>query len=530
MNKKFQIFNSQILSLQNICLFLLLISSLIYMSNIKEVMDLTLYDEASQLKDGLNIKQNILPSAQASPIYSLWYTFISFFINNPIDIYYFNWHFLTIALPVCIYIFLLDFKLNPLVSFLVSIIFLYSRFNYPLWPKTNNFGLFLIIIIALMIRKTKFIKFIDKKDLYLFLFFIGSFLRPEFLISALVYFILNIYNFKIRLTLERLIYLSLSGLFIFLFGFPFGNRLTAAFGQHFTVNFVERNKLDVVAWDSYGSIIEDIFGGGNNIIDYLFYNPQAFLSHVLFNVKRIPISFLSYFKPYNEEPYIIAILLVCLLSVFFIIINFHRTKTLKRIFQIEKIRLALTNPTNKLLVSLIVPFLITASIIFPRGHYFLYLFLGLLTIIAYNLKDFINEPFEKVSNKIKIILVLLIFSVTHINFQEKNDLYVLEISNIISEYSQSTKKSNVNIFSGDGNYCVYVNNPCKLNPSLGNSDDYSRYIKSNKIDVIILSERLLKSYSVMNPTGPELLVKDIKELDYIKIKSIWGTDIYVLDN
>ena len=233
-----------LLTYEYIYLVLVFVSSIIYMSNIREVMDLSLYDEASQLKDGLNIKKGIFPSAQASPIYSTWYAFLSLFFNDNIDLYYFNWHFLTIALPSAIFLLLINMRLNPIISYTVAMIFLYSRFNYPLWPKTNNFGLLLIIIIALAVIKTKFSKLRSDIDFYTFLFFIGSFLRPEFLISGFVYILLNIKKFTMRLNLLRVFYLAISAIFVSLFGFPFGNRVTGAFGQHFVVNYVEKNNLD----------------------------------------------------------------------------------------------------------------------------------------------------------------------------------------------------------------------------------------------------------------------------------------------
>ena len=204
-----------LLTYEYIYLVLVFVSSIIYMSNIREVMDLSLYDEASQLKDGLNIKKGIFPSAQASPIYSTWYAFLSLFFNDNIDLYYFNWHFLTIALPSAIFLLLINMRLNPIISYTVAMIFLYSRFNYPLWPKTNNFGLLLIIIIALAVIKTKFSKLRSDIDFYTFLFFIGSFLRPEFLISGFVYIFLNIKKFTMRLNLLRVFYLAISvGIFV----------------------------------------------------------------------------------------------------------------------------------------------------------------------------------------------------------------------------------------------------------------------------------------------------------------------------
>lgn len=41
----------------------------------------------------------------------------------------------------------------------------------------------------------------------------------------------------------------------------------------------------------------------------------------------------------------------------------------------------------------------------------------------------------------------------------------------------------------------------------------------NKIDILIISERLLKSNEVANPGGPEKLVNNIENLGYIKKKT-----------
>jgi hypothetical protein len=517
-----------LLTYEYIYLVLVFVSSIIYMSNIREVMDLSLYDEASQLKDGLNIKKGIFPSAQASPIYSTWYAFLSLFFNDNIDLYYFNWHFLTIALPSAIFLLLINMRLNPIISYTVAMIFLYSRFNYPLWPKTNNFGLLLIIIIALAVIKTKFSKLRSDIDFYTFLFFIGSFLRPEFLISGFVYILLNIKKFTMRLNLLRVFYLAISAIFVSLFGFPFGNRVTGAFGQHFVVNYVEKNNLDIIAWDSFNSVIKETFGDGNNIFEYFLINPQAFITHIIYNIKRIPVSFFSYFKPYNEELYLLAIISFFVFFIFLNIIFYYKKNIFKELLSEFNSKTFFKDNNNKVFISLISPYFVTAALIFPRGHYFLYIFLGLLFLISYNFNNFLNKPFARFSKGLTILFILALFSITHVNSQDKNNLYVFEISNFISSYASAEKITEVTIFSGDGNYCVYVYSDCEHNPGLLSSNDYLSYLKINKIDILIISERLLKSNEIANPGGPEKLVNNIENLGYIKKKNIWETEIYVL--
>ena len=528
MNPLLHRIKNQLFSYKYLCLILIFVSALTYMSNIREVMDLTLYDEASQLRDGLNIRRNILPSAQASPIYSIWYAFLSFFIPNTIDIYYVNWLFLTIALPVVVYLLLVELKLNPAISYTISMIFLYSGFNYPLWPKTNNFGLFIIITSALILKKINPSKIKHSVDFYIFLFFIGSFLRPEFLVSGVLYILLNLNNLRIRPTFERLLYFIIAFSFISLFGFPFGNRLTGAFGQHFVVNYVENNNLDIIAWDSYNSIISQVFEGGDNLFEYMLINPQAFFGHMIFNAKRIPVSFLSYFKPFNEETYYVAITTFYLFLIFTFLIFYYKKNIFKKLGSETSIKTFLQNNINKVLISIITPYLITAVLIYPRGHYFLYIFLGMMILIAYNFKNFLNVPFEKSSRIVLFSFILVLFSITHINSQDKGEKYVLEISSFINEYTTAKDISKVTIFSGDGNYCIYVNKNCEHNPNLGNTSDYLLYLESNEIDIIILSQRLLKSNEVDNPGGPEVLVSNLKTLEYEKQKTIWDTEIYVL--
>lgn len=496
----------------------------------KEVMDLTLYDEASQLRDGLNIRKGIFPSAQASPIYSVWYAFLSIFASNNIDLYYINWYTLTIALPTALYFLLIAMRLNPLMSYAISMIFLYSRFNYPLWPKTNNFGLLMIILVSLIAIKLSLSTLTNKIDFYSFLFFVGAYLRPEFLISGIFYVVFNLKNFKLKLNIQRLLYLFISFTLIQIFGIPFGNRLTGAFGQHFAVNYVEKNNLDIIAWDSFNSIITETFQGGENLIDYFIINPQAFLSHVFFNMQRIPVSFLSYFKPYNEEFYFLLITIFSIIFIFLRILIYYKKDIFKEISKDRSISRFLNSNTNKVFISIVLPYFITASLIFPRGHYFLYIFIGLLLITTYNFRNFLNPPFENLSKKVTLVFVILLASVTHVNTQDKNDLYVLEISNFINNYVDTKDNSSVSIFSGDGNYCIYVNVNCEHNPGLGSSSDYLLYLQQNKIDILIISDRLLKSNEIANPGGPLNLKNNLSNLGYINKKNIWETEIFVLNN
>jgi len=340
--------------------------------------------------------------------------------------------------------------------------------------------------------------------------------------------LLNLNNLRIKPTFERLFYIIIAFSFISLFGFPFGNRLTAAFSQHFAVNYVENNSLDIIAWDSYSSIISQVFKDGDNLFEYLLINPEAFFGHMIFNAKRIPISFLSYFKPFNEETYYIAITTIYLILIFSFLLFYYKKNIFKKLSSETSIKTFFQNNINKVLISMITPYLITAVLIFPRGHYFLYIFLGLMIIISYNFKNFLNLPFDESSRIVLMSFILILFSITHVNSQDKNERYVLEISSFINEYTLAKDISSVTIFSGDGNYCIYVNKNCEHNPNLGNTSDYLLYLKSNDIDIIILSERLLKGYGVENPDGPEILVGNLENLKYEKQKTIWGTEIYVL--
>ena len=79
-------------------LMIILLVGWVYTFEIESVLDIALYDETSYLYRGLLIP-NGFPSAEAAPLYALWYYLLSLLQHDAIDLYFLNYKLMTVLPP-----------------------------------------------------------------------------------------------------------------------------------------------------------------------------------------------------------------------------------------------------------------------------------------------------------------------------------------------------------------------------------------------------------------------------------------------
>ncbi len=255
-----------------------------------DVLDICLVDEHNYLLAGIRRQLNI----EYAPLYTSWYYLLSHVADNNTHLMFLNFKILTILFPVAMYWFLIKLRLEPLFAFLLAFLLLYSQFNLPMAPKVVIF-MNLVQIIILSLSASRLHKE-TRNILIAFFLFISYYIRPEYKISFLLFFVFIILNYFYQFYKGRKPEKPL--LFIFLIvvltaislgvGFPFKNqngKQLLAFGSSYALNYVKWHHSSENAWSNWFHILKESFGNVSSPAEALRANPALFLKHVFSNIR-----------------------------------------------------------------------------------------------------------------------------------------------------------------------------------------------------------------------------------------------------
>jgi len=265
--------------------------------HIDRLIDIALYDETGYIQRALSIPASGMPSASISPLYSIWYYFLSAFVNKPLDLFYLNIILQIILLPIIFFIFLRTLRINPLYSLLSAFYLLISYGNIFPMPRSALFVTLIIMtfFIFFALAKNDFIKIMILASGCL----VASFIRPEYFLGFVAFIMYAIVLFVLRKESTRFFLttiFSFSLLWVALIswaGNPFTDGYATrgfwAFGQNFSYNYATWEKLNINPWTNSDKIIEQHFGNSHNLFLAFLTNPVLILKHFFSNL-------LLYFK------------------------------------------------------------------------------------------------------------------------------------------------------------------------------------------------------------------------------------------
>jgi hypothetical protein len=293
-----------------IMVIFLFLSFLKFAYGIPSVMNLKLYDESFYLYNGVNLMRQGLPNAQWSPLYALWYFFLSLLVKDPIDLYYANFLVSRLMLVVLFYVYLRRLGTALPAAGIGAYLLLVSSITY-IWPWPFHFCLVLLLIFLLM---STFMR--HKPAARIFLtggFLLLSYARPEYFLSFLI-FLGGCLGMlwrrghralpKDRRTIKAFVVLVLlSSSLLVWWGLPMKSRAWpaleehlswpqdldrtwGAFIQNFSNNYVKWHGLSLNPWTSHEEIARFVFPGARTIAQAASANPPMFQRHLLTNLKN----------------------------------------------------------------------------------------------------------------------------------------------------------------------------------------------------------------------------------------------------
>ncbi len=271
-------------------LFFVVLAAVKFVLNIELVQDILMGDESLSLEAGVELPRLGLRDPSWSPLYSVWYYFLSLFESDRVRLYDLNYEILVVAIAALFYLLLRAMKTNVYISATASIWLLLSTVTSS-WPYN---GLFALVIVLLCLNAIARIS--SEENAYLVLGVSVTaviFVRPEFLVSLiLVLGALAWYHwtrrdrFDWRSATKAATLVGTVVVLFHVFGNPMGEsgKAWGSFGQAFTVNYVQRHGVALVPWFEWREVIRATFGDANSAWTAAINNSGAFTRHVMDNV------------------------------------------------------------------------------------------------------------------------------------------------------------------------------------------------------------------------------------------------------
>lgn len=515
--------------------------SILLTKNLINVLDIGLYDESDYLYYGVNLfNSNSKVDAQWSPIYLLWYFVLSIFQKDNILLYYLNYTVLSIVSSLSFYLFFRTVKINQVLSFYGSFIYLISIFNIPIWPKVSTLTLVVLLIGFCFISKAS--SLILESAGYFILSLLLSYLRPEFALTSIIIIALYLFTSIRKTILTRQISKSLmvssSFLIIFLmitliFGNPLeGGRSIIAFGQHFSVNYVQWSNADLDPWVDWEQIMEMNFGNANSVKSALFNNPLAFARHCFLNVIE---TLKTIINGSGLGVLFMQLILIAATAVGLIWMYLNRTISLNKV--ISYIKKVINN--NFIVMFFLIPPTLSSIIIYPRLHYILFLWFAYLFLILFTsqitLNKFLTLTFfnrylsVKKTWKVKFFIPLffgltIIFLLPQFSWfkpVDANEANLLGNQKTIYALKSLNLNNTVNILEAEGGYHIYLGEEYSRVPHYDKDAEMScnELIKEREVNVIIISPRLSNDVRYRNVPDCQKIFDLAKNAEIVEINN-----------
>lgn len=256
-------------------------------------LDLHLDDETFYLGHGADFPKVKLQTASWGPLYSLWYWAVAhIFALKPLKLYLMSQRLLILLLPTLIYVTMRSFSVRRTVALLIAWLFAISNLNVATAPKVGHLAaavLLATIFLSNLLRSSDVKRWCCLTTGFL----AASYVRPEFFLAFAIALMVLIYHefrsrreavFRWRSLWVPSVTMAVMFTAFAIKGLPVGSRSFAAFSQHFSLNWTERNpdaKLN--GWTDDDVIISKNFGVVNSLTGALIANPGAVAFHVAQN-------------------------------------------------------------------------------------------------------------------------------------------------------------------------------------------------------------------------------------------------------
>ncbi|APR78638.1 Hypothetical protein A7982_03985 [Minicystis rosea] len=256
--------------------------------------DLGFDDECYMLWIGSGLPMRSLPAADYSVLYMVWYRVLAALEPDPARLYTFNWVVLQLGLAALLYALSRRSGAPRLTAGLVTIAWSLSR-AVTVWPFAVYFSTAILALAAVATTFTK--DGLIAATMLAIATVAASFVRPELAVPGMpLAAIVIVWSLSLALRSRRpralgaaIAVAATIAVLVRIFGSPLGGgRSYFAFEQHYALNRVQADGLDVDPWSAHEPIITATFPHARSIGGAARENPSAFAWHVERNARLLP--------------------------------------------------------------------------------------------------------------------------------------------------------------------------------------------------------------------------------------------------
>jgi hypothetical protein len=499
----------------------ILLAGLKFTFGLEHALDIGLYDESNYLYSGLQLTTVGFPIGEGAPLYAVWYFLLSLFERSRIGLYYLNFKLMTILPAVLIYILLRRNRVSITASGIVSLFFLVSQANLPVWPKPSHFALSLALIVLIAVSSIRSLLWAALVAAIGGLLI--AYVRLEYFLVYLLSSVLFIGSLimgwrKLKpLTIVGLVAIvSISVLLLGTLGSPISTgKSVHVFGQHFSLNWVSWTGSNLNPWTDWEEIVNQNFGYVPSVWAALLHNPAAFLKHIAWNclglARRLPVLFFSHsniiFPAGRFFKIAEALVLIGLCGGYI----FWTRKSWKGNFKsnLSQYRVFLI-----IVAMYLIPGFVSAIIIYPRDHYLL--LPGVL--IAVTITSFVAKQTsgQEQSNYKRLLLYsVLVIALTpcfadQTNFKQENLETILFLKTLgIQE--------RVNVLEAEGGYGIYVGDNYHRVAEYDKKTSFNQFLADRNIGMIVITDHLKNDTRFRNDKEWEFFLSNYASKGYREI-------------
>lgn len=264
--------------------------------DLPQVRDIDFGDETVYLYFGTRLGDVPLVTPDCSPLYIVWYWLLGRFASDPVWIYNASWVLVTGMFVLSMYGLLRRLAVSPAASLCAAAAWLVSTIvTIPPYPIHFATVLLLVGAIAISYLPTAWTMAIGLG----WLLVIVSYARPEYYLPYGVWVgaialgsLMELWRRQIALRdvqIRLLVVLAPALVLMCTLGFPLaGGRSFFAFEQHYALNVVTNERLDVDPWWNSQYFLERDYRRARSLPAAYQENPFAFCWHIATNIHTLP--------------------------------------------------------------------------------------------------------------------------------------------------------------------------------------------------------------------------------------------------
>ena len=496
--------------------------------DIKDYMDVILWDEGEYLKNGLLFMKKI-PKTWG-PLYSGWYFVLHLLEHDTLQLYFLNYRILSV-LPIVLFFCFLQLRgIHFSVSLLISMSWMLSSINIAVWPMISHLCISIVLLGCILGS------FFNKQSLKYLVFTMTalfvSYARPEYYFSFIVLFIvcilfcwkerkqitsLNKYSIVIGMLMVVLVH-KVMGISILQ-----DKRGLLALTQHFMYNYNLWHHINEPWWICWYDRLNEIFNHPKSILHAFNDHPDMFHKHVYSNVvnyiilvwKKIGgiILFSTIFKVHGLLKMIVVGLVV--------LMSFLVGKHLNVKFSLRK-NVRKFASVWLLLFMFVFPSLISSIIVFPREHYFV-LQIPFILFVMLSVLDFQIPPNRFYKSLVIIFSIcILLFGPNAKNFKYFN-LFNLKdegayVKDVIIYLKDADIKEEVNLLENEGGITYLLTPNYTWCRGFGDAESWNAFQKEKNINMIYVSSFLEQNRFKLDDSWSEF-IQNPEQHGFVKIKT-----------